>query len=1124
MTDNYKILIAKLDKFIRKYYTNQLIKGVLISIAAIGLLYLILNLIEYYSYLETIPRTLLFYLFLVFCFVILYRLVLLPIIKIFKFGKNISYDQVAEIIGKHFNNINDKLLNTLQLKKISELDNDESDLLIASIDQKIKEIKYVDFNLAIDLSINRKYLKYAIIPVLIVVFLLLIVPGVLTEPSKRIINYNIEYEKPVKFQIFILNEKLEAVQQDDFILYVKISGDEIPDEISIEYNDNIYRLNKTNKNLFNYTFRNIQSNIKFRIIADKIITNIYEIRVFPKPIILSFETFLDYPKYTGKTDETIKNNGDIVIPEGTNVNWKFFTKDANTIYFAIGETIHQLEKGNSNVMSFNKKILKSFSYSIKIENEYITNKDSLQYKITAIPDAYPSIFIKEIRDTIFEKYLYFNGMISDDYGFESLKFNYSISNKRDTSGIVYVSEIKIDKRKKQSRFYYSFAVDSLKLRPGDKLEDYFEVWDNDQINGSKSARSQIMELRIPEIGEIEKEVDKNTKDIKEIIEQSIDESIKLRKKAEDLIKELINKEKLNWQEKNKIEDLLNKQKMLKEKVNNAIKKLEENYKKEASFKKIDKRILEKQRKLEELFKKIMTDEIKELFKKIQQRLDEIDKDRVNKLLEDIKMSNEELEKELDRNLELFKQLEFEKLLNDAIEKLNELYERQEELAKETKKKKSEQEKLSEKQQKIEDDFEKLKKELDDLEKKNEDLENKHQLPNLENEENEISDEIGKSKEMLNKNRMNKASGHQNEAAKKMKKMADFLISLQHNMMMEQQTEDVHSLREILENLLQVSFEQEELIDEIGKTGINDPKYVEIIKKQNNISEDIEMIKDSLFALSKRQMNIAHFVNDEIKAIDRNMEKTNDEIDKRKISSASKHQQYVMTHVNNLALMLAEVLRKMEEELSMQKSMNGKGSCTKPGKTGNASSLKKLQQQLNQQLKNMKAGKNKNGKKGQSNNSQSMSEQFARMAAKQAAIRDKMQSYMEELKGRGIYDKELEDAAREMEKTETELVNKILNQQTLNRQQQILSKLLKSEKAELEREKEKKRKSKESINKKISNPLEYLEYKRIKEKETELLRTVPPKLKPFYREVILKYFYKFQSLNEENEKVNRIESK
>ena len=1119
MTDNYKILIAKLDKFIRKYYTSQLIKGALISITAISLLYLILNLIEYYSYLETIPRTLLFYLFLVFCFVIFYRLVLLPIIKIFKLGKNISYDQVAEIVGKHFNNINDKLLNALQLKKISEIDKKDSDLLIASIDQKIKEIKYVDFNLAIDLSINRKYLKYAIVPVLIVVFLLLIVPGVLTEPSKRIINYNIEYEKPVKFQIFILNEKLEAIQQDDFILYVKISGDEIPDEISIEYKDNIYRLNKTNKNLFNYTFRNIQSNIKFRIIADKITTNIYEIRVFPKPIILSFETFLDYPKYTGKIDETIKNNGDIVIPEGTNVNWKFFTKDANTIYFVIGKTIHQLEKGNSNVISFNKNILKSFSYSIKIENEYIKNNDSLQYKITAIPDAYPSIFIKEIRDTMFEKYLYFNGMISDDYGFENLNFKYSISNKNDTSGPINISEIKIDKSKKQNRFYYSFTVDSLNLRAGDKLEYYFEVWDNDRINGSKSARSQMMELRIPEIGEIEKEINKDTKDIKDIIEQSIDESIKLRKKAEDIIKELINKEKLNWQEKDKIEDLLNKQKMLKEKVNDAIKKLEENYKKEAGFKKISKKILEKQRKLEELFKKIMTDEIKELFEKIKQRLDEIDKDKVNKLLEDIKMSNEELEKELDRNLELFKQLEFEKLLNDAIEKLNELYERQEQLAKETKNKKNDREKLSDKQKKIEDDFEKIKEELDDLEKKNEDLENKHQLPNIENEENEISDEIAKSKEMLNKNRMNKASGHQSEAAKKMKKMADFLMSLQNNMMMEQQTEDIHSLREILENLLQVSFEQEDLIDEIGKTGINDPKYIEIIKKQNNIGEDVEMIKDSLFALSKRQMNIAHFVNDEINAIDRNMEKANDEIDKRKISIASKHQQYVMTHVNNLTLMLAEVLRKMEEELSMQNSMSGKGSCTKPGNSGSASSIKKLQQQLNKQLKNMQSGKNNNGGKSSNNNGQSMSEQFARMAAKQAAIRDKMQSYMEELKERGIYDKGLKDAARGMEKTETELVNKILNQETLNRQQQILTRLLKSEKAELEREKENKRKSKESKNKKISNPLEYLEYKRIKDKETELLRTVPAKLKPYYKALIHKYFYKFQSLKKENEKVN-----
>ena len=272
------------------------------------------------------------------------------------------------------------------------------------------------------------------------------------------------------------------------------------------------------------------------------------------------------------------------------------------------------------------------------------------------------------------------------------------------------------------------------------------------------------------------------------------------------------------------------------------------------------------------------------------------------------------------------------------------------------------------------------------------------------------------------------------------------------------------------------------------------------------------------------MKIEHFVNEEIIEIERNLELSDKEIDKRKISRAVKYQQYVMTHINNLALMLDETLKKMEEEQNMQNSMDGKGTCTKPGKSGSASSMKKLQQKLNKQLKRMKEGMNEGGQKGKKHNNISMSEQFARMAAKQAEIRDKMQSYLDELKEQGINEKGLKSAAEEMEKTETELVNKILNQETINRQEQIITKLLKSEKAEIEREKKKERKSDEAKSKKVSNPLEYLEYKKIKEKETELLKTIPPKIKPFYREEIIKYFYKFKNVEKEDEKVNQFESK
>jgi hypothetical protein len=132
-----------------------------------------------------------------------------------------------------------------------------------------------------------------------------------------------------------------------------------------------------------------------------------------------------------------------------------------------------------------------------------------------------------------------------------------------------------------------------------------------------------------------------------------------------------------------------------------------------------------------------------------------------------------------------------------------------------------------------------------------------------------------------------------------------------------------------------------------------------------------------------------------------------------------------------------------------------------------------------------------------------SEQFAKMAAQQEAIRRQMVQMMEKLKNKGSNPGG--EMAEMMEQTEKELVNKQISNEMIKRQNDILTKLLESEKAEREREQDEKRKSNEAKVQNLSNPGEFLEYKRLKEKELELINTVPPSLTPFYKEKVNNYF-------------------
>jgi hypothetical protein len=163
MFSSYQILIDKLNEFIKKYYTNQLLRGLMVSGAFIVASFIAINILEYYFYLSSLTRKILFFGFIFSSFLLFVWLILLPLLKIYKLGKTLSYEEASKIIGTHFSEVKDKLLNVLQLQKDASISNQDNTLLEASINQKINELKPISFPKAVDFTQNKKYLKFLII-------------------------------------------------------------------------------------------------------------------------------------------------------------------------------------------------------------------------------------------------------------------------------------------------------------------------------------------------------------------------------------------------------------------------------------------------------------------------------------------------------------------------------------------------------------------------------------------------------------------------------------------------------------------------------------------------------------------------------------------------------------------------------------------------------------------------------------------------------------------------------------------------------------------------------------------------------------------------------------------------
>lgn len=1121
--NNYELLIQKLDEFIRKYYKNQLIKGAIYSASLLLLSYLTITLLEYFGNFGIGVRTSLFYGFILSMIAVIGIWIITPLSKLYKLGSIISHHQAAQIIGVHFQHVKDKLINVLQLKENGADNSGSKELLEAAINQKILELKPVPFTAAIDLSQNKKYLKYAIAPMLIILALLVASPSILTESTKRIVAHETYFEKQAPFTFSIENSNLQGIQQQDFELKIKVSGKEIPDVAYIEIENNQFRLDKSDKLHFAYLIKNLPKTIVFRLFADGFYSKPFELKALPNPTLVNFSVDLIYPAYLQKKAEQLSNTGDLVIPAGTKVNWRIKTQNTNQLTANFNGELISLKQSSENEFTLSKTFLQNQNYSLLAANEFLRGKEAINYSIEVVPDVYPAIKVDEKPDSNSIKHVYFKGDIKDDYGFYDLNFCYK---KTHTDSNNFASKemrvsIPINKGLAQDNFFYHWDLNRLNMQAGDAYEYYFEVRDNDALNGYKSSRTQKMVYKAPSLKEIAANAEKDNQKLKEELTASIQQAKDLQREMNEMNKKLIDKKTLNFDDIKKMKDLVEKQKDLQSQVENLEKENKQNFEKQNEFNNPDEQLLEKHKQLEELMKNIMTDEMKEKLKELEKLLQQMDKEKTQDALEKMKLDAKDMEKELDRTLELFKKMELEQKFDEAIKNLDKLAEEQKKLAEKTENKQGDNADLKKQQEELNKKFEDLKKDMDDLEKKNKELEDPMKMPDTQKQEEEIKKDMEESGEQLNQKQNKKASKSQKSAAQKMEEMSQKMQAAKADE--EQEGEDEQALRQILENLLAVSFAEEELMNKIKVVDRANPQYLKLIQQQKKIKDDAKMIEDSLFALSKRQPKIEAFVNREIADINTNMAKALRFMEDRNTGEAASRGQYVMTAVNNLALLLSESLQQMQQQQQKNKnSKPGSGSCKKPGGTGNKPSMSKMkamQEQINKQIEKMKEQmakeKGKEGQKGKekgqgkSGGQGGMSEGLAKLAAQQEALRRELQKAADKMgkdgkQGNGGLSK----LAEEMEKTENDLVNKMITQETLRRQQEILTRLLEAEKAEREREQDEKRESQEPKNEIFRNQNQFLEYNTLKQKEAELLQTIPPSLNQFYKNKVNEYFNNF----------------
>ena len=988
----FEAIKRQLQSFIRKYQINILIKGCSLFVL-IGLLFLLILVVsENFIWFESGIRLILFYLFITLEIGLLIFFIGVPLLKVFDLNRAISDKEAAVLIGIYFPEIDDRLLNLIELRN-----QENSEFLQAAIRQKSTELQFFNFTKAVNFAEYRKYMLAASIPVLLLLAFLISGRGEwLFDSFSRIKNYDEVYEKPAPFS-FVLNvDDLNAVEGEDYILEVDVVGEEIPDNLKIVIDEVSYFMKQSEPGHFTYIFNNVSKNQEFILKSNNISSRTYNLNIIPIPELLNFSIDIVYPDYLQLGSDRIIGEGNLSIPEGTLLKWNFEKRNTEFVNLQFPDTLLQVKN------SYKKDIRTSLDYTISTSNAYLQYYEPLSFQIEVIKDQSPTIQVEQKIDSSNSNEKFYGGVLSDDHGLSKLLLRY-----RKIGDDIFKSKSIDFNKGNVSRFYLSFPGD-LKLQAGSNYEYFFQVFDNDAVNGAKSASSGYFTYYKSTSEEMEEQKLKDQEQNIDKLSQEF-EKFKDEEQLNNLLNDELENKEFDYEQKQKLESFIKSQ----ERENALMEKFSKNIKDKLNdINPNDKKSENLKNRLESGENKL--EDNKKLLEELKEYSDKISNENLQQKLEKLSKNKKSSKRSLEQLVELTKQFYVEQKYDQLVDKLDKLGKEQE---------KRDSSRIS--QEDIKSKFDEIQKELNELDKRNNELKRPKSLQRDKKSEEDIENDLkelnSKDQELNSPDKKSK----QRKTGQKMKDLASKMRRNSTNMEMQTLKADVESLRKVLDNLVIFSLEQENLKNQFSEINTTSPEFSDKLKRQYVLKENFEHVDDSLFTLGLNNEFIAENVFEFLENVAFNLNNSLEELSEIRLSKALSSQQYTITAANDLAVLLNEILDNMSDQMNS----SGKGGEDSGEQLQDIiKKQKKLGEQIQQQ---MDKGKDiKHEAKGEEEQSK-----LFEIYKQQEEIRRNLENI---LKQNGI---DLEELNRNYDDLEKDILNNEINQNSLNTLDRINQRML-----------------------------------------------------------------------------------
>ncbi len=820
---------------------------------------------------------------------------------------------------------------------------------------------------------------------------------------------------------------------------------------------------------YSATIKDIDRSLRYYVSTKDVASDQYQISVRHEPIITNFQLQLNYPAYTQLPSQTLEANiGSAEVLYGTEVVLTGESNKPLTEAHLIFEESDLVKLG----IEESTKIGGSFiakqagTYHIQIQDtDGLTNTDPLTYTLNVFKDAAPQVEIIEPgKDLVLDNDMLVKLKVeaTDDYGIQALQLVHRIQKENADDVTVTLKQVPSTTSPPQTSHFltYTWNIDPIGLFPGEVLSYYVQAIDTDNVSGPNIGKSRTYTLRFPTLDELYDDLAAEQETEQLSLDEIFDEQTEATAMVDQLLEKIRKFKEFSLSDKKLMQQVVESQKEIEQKANELITEMEQTASDMEKNQLFEPETIQKYQELQELMKQALSEEHQELLKKLGEALAKQQLAEQENAMAEANFNQQQFQQYLERMKSLYEQLIMQQKLEAAAKQAQELADQQKQLMdsldtsvpeKTADSSKSELNDAAQKEDRIKQESDKLSEKLDTLGNEMSEIAKSQEnaAPQIQKVADEVkrlnqyaqneqlSENLQRTSESLRAEQKQNAQQTGRQAEQTMTELAQGLDNAVEFMEGANNEQALAAMREAVKSGLYFSHLHEKVINqtnELVTTNIQDYIESEIQQLQqlaaNELSaaKGISQLADKLWELGKQQMEIDPKIVWRLNASSDALNRAARALEDRETHLALPIQRIGLADINQAVFDLLEAMAQMNQQMG-------------PG--GLQDMLEQLQQlaqnqeQLNEMAQNLRQQMREQGQ------TPSLQQRLERIAGQQQLIREATERLAEIAENAAEMLGSLKDVAEEMIEVEKKLEQGTLNDQVIDQQDRILTRMLDS---------------------------------------------------------------------------------